>query len=100
METFTLIVFGGLAILLLGLIALGAWNPRSIAEITGRADQRRWAIQAQVEGADIEEMVDSHNAMRRRRGKAEVSEREIRERANVAQRQSIQRARTDDDRDG
>jgi hypothetical protein len=97
METFTLIVFGGLAIVLIGLIALGAWNPRSIADLTGRADQRRWATQAEIEGGDIQEMVESHNASRRRRGKPEVSEEEIRERANEAQRGSIERALAHED---
>lgn len=95
MEMFTLIVFGSLALVLVGLIALGAWSPRSISEITGGADQRRWATQAQVEGTDIDEMVDAHNQARRRRGKAEVSEAEIRERANAAQRRSIERAKRD-----
>lgn len=92
MEAFTLIVFGALALALIGLIALGAWSPRSIADVTGGADRRRWATQAQVEGADIDEMLDSHNEARRRRGKREVTEREIRERANRAQRESIERA--------
>ena len=92
MEMFSLIVFGGLALALVGLIALGAWNPRSLADVTGRADQRRWATQAQVEGADIGEMVDAHNEARRKRGKGEVTEEEIRERADSEQRRSIERA--------
>jgi hypothetical protein len=92
MATFTLIVFGCLALALVGLLALGIWNPRSIAELTGRSDERRLAGQAMIEERDIGEMVDAHNDSRRRRGKAEVSEAEIRERANAAQRRSIKRA--------
>jgi hypothetical protein len=45
-----------------------------------------------IEERDIGEMVDAHNDSRRRRGKAEVTEAEIRERANAAQRRSIERA--------
>ena len=89
---FTLIVFGTLALLLIGLIALGAWNPRSIGELTGRSDERRWATQATIEEGDVDEMVDAHNQSRRKRGKAAVSKAEIRERANAGQRASIERA--------
>jgi hypothetical protein len=92
METFALIVFGGLAVLLLAVIALGAWNPSSIAELTGRSDQRRWATQAEIEARDVGQMVDAHNVSRRRRGKREVTGAEIRDRANAAQQQSIGRA--------
>jgi hypothetical protein len=92
MATFTLIVFGWLALLLVGLLVLGAWNPRSIAELTGRADERRLAGQAPIEERDIGEMVDAHNDSRRRRGKREVTEAEIRARANAEQRRSIERA--------
>jgi hypothetical protein len=89
---FTLLIFGGLVLLLVVLFALGAWFPRSIAEITGRSDERRLADQAMIEGHDIGEMVDAHNDSRRRRGKREVSEAEIRARANAAQRRSISEA--------
>jgi hypothetical protein len=92
MDPFTLIVFGGLAVVFLGLIALGAWSPRSIADVTGRADQRRWATQATIEEGDVREMLDAQNDSRRRRGKAELSEAEIRARAKAAQRWSIARA--------
>jgi hypothetical protein len=93
MATFTLIVFGCLALLLVGVLALGAWNPRSIAELTGRADERRLAGQAMIEERDIGEMVDAHNDSRRKRGKPEVSEGEIRARADAEQRRSIARAK-------
>jgi hypothetical protein len=93
MATFTLIVFGALALILVGLLALGAWNPRSISELTGRSDERRLAFQATLEERDIGEMVDAQNDSRRRRGKAEVSESEIRARAQAEQRRSIARTR-------
>jgi hypothetical protein len=93
METFTLIVFGSLALILVGIVALGAWNPRSISELTGRSDERRLAGQAMIEGRDVDEMVDAHNESRQRRGKAEVSKEEIQARADAEQRRSIARAR-------
>lgn len=93
MEIFALLVFGALALLLIGLIALGAWNPQSIADLTGRSDRRRWETQAKIEEGDVDQMVDAHNVSRRRRGKAEVSEEEIRARAKAGERESIGRAK-------
>jgi hypothetical protein len=90
---FLLIVFGGLALVLIGLIALGAWNPRSLAQLTGRSDERRWETQAKIEGSDIQQQVDAQNLARRRRGKPEISEAEIRARADASQRESIERGK-------
>jgi hypothetical protein len=89
---FTLIVFGGLVLLVGGLIAIGMWNPKRISEITGKADERRWAIQAQIEEGDVDEMVEAQNEGRRHRGKDEITEADMRARANAAQRASIERA--------
>ena len=97
--SFTVIVFGGLLLLFLGLIALGAWNPKRLSEITGKADERRWATQAQIEEGDVTEMVDAQNEARRLRGKDEVSEAEVRARADEAQRASIERAKGDEAQD-
>jgi hypothetical protein len=90
---FVVIIFGGLALLFLALIVLGAWNPRRLSELTGKSDEKRWATQATIEEGDVNEMVDAQNESRRRRGKDEVSEADIRERANVTQRESIDRAK-------
>jgi hypothetical protein len=91
-DAFALIVLGGLVLVVLGLLALGAWNPHSISQLTGRSDERRLADQAMIEEGDIEQMVEAQNVSRRRRGKREMTEAEIRERANVSQRRSIEQA--------
>ena len=93
MDPFVLIVFGALALVLLGFLALGLWSPRSIADLTGRSDERRMADQALIEERDVGEMVDAQNDSRRLRGKDELSEAEIRARADAAQRASIERAK-------
>lgn len=92
MDPFVLIVFGSLAAIFIALLAIGAWSPHSVAEITGKADERRWATQATIEGQDVKQMLDAHNDSRRRRGKAELSEAEIAARAQSRQRQSLTRA--------
>jgi biopolymer transport protein ExbB/TolQ len=93
MDVFALIVLAGIALAFLALIGLAFWNKQSVGEIAGKSDQRRWGVQAQVEGRDVPEMVEAHNESRRRRGKAEVSEAEIQAEANRSQRASIERAR-------
>jgi hypothetical protein len=90
---FILIVFGGLALVFLGLIALGALDPRRLSELTGKADEKRWATQATIEEGEVNEMVDAQNESRRRRGKDEVSEGDIRARADATQRESNDRAK-------
>ncbi len=74
------------------MIALGAWSPRSIADLTGRSDERRLATQALIEEREVGEMIDAHNESRRARGKRELTEAEVRARANAEQRRSISRA--------
>jgi hypothetical protein len=90
MEGF--IAFGILIVVFLGLLALGAWSPRTIQEITGEADQRRWAAQAEIESRDVAQMIDAQNDSRRRRGKTELTQAEIVERARSGQRESLARA--------
>lgn len=87
-----LIAFGILVLIFIGLLVLGAWNPRTIQEITGAADQRRWAAQAEIESRDIKQMLDAQNESRQRRGKRELSRAEITERARSRQRESLARA--------
>lgn len=88
-----LIAFGVLALIFIGLLVLGACDPRSAQEVTGGADQRRWAAQAEIEGRDVDQMLTAQNDSRLRRGKTELTEAEIAERARSAQRQSLIRAR-------
>jgi hypothetical protein len=92
MEVFTLLVFGGLALILLALLALGA-SPRSIAQLTGRSDEKRLGTQAMIEGGDIDEAIEAQNRARRERGKGELTEEEIRARADEGQRRSIEQAK-------
>jgi hypothetical protein len=93
MDSYLLIVFGFLAAIFIALLAIGARNPRSIAEITGKADERRWMTEAAIEEQDVKQMLEARNDSRRRLGKAELSEAEIAVRARSRQRESLARAR-------
>lgn len=86
------IAFGFLATVLVGLLVLGARDPRPISAITGAADQRRWATQAEVEGGDIDLMLKAQNDSRRRRGKRELSREEVERQATEDQSASLDRA--------
>jgi hypothetical protein len=70
MDTFTLIVFGGLAVVLLTLLFLGRFSGRRTRDITHQGDQAAVAARLAVEERDIPEMVDAQNEYRRRTGRA------------------------------
>jgi hypothetical protein len=93
MDSYVLIVFGFLAATFIALLAISARNPRSIAEITGKADRRHWLTEAAIEEQDVKQMLEAQNDSRRRLGKAELSEAEIADRARSRQRESVARAR-------
>ena len=78
MDTFTLIVFGGLALVVISLLGLGAFSRRGVRDITHQRDHEAIAARLAIEERDIPEMVDAQNEYRRRDGRAEVTEEEVR----------------------
>ena len=96
MSIFAIIVIVAIVGGFVAILALGLWHPSSARQVTTGGDEKRWATQAEVEEKDIGEMVDAQNVSRRRRGKAEVSEDEIRERARQNQEANLDQARRDE----
>lgn len=96
MSVFAIIVIVGIVVGFVGILALGLWHPSSARQVTTGGDERRWATQAAIEERDVAEMVDAQNESRRRRGKAEVSEEEIRELARQRQEANLDQARRDE----
>jgi hypothetical protein len=92
MDAFTIIVFAGLAVVLLVFIAIGVWHPRSATEITDAKRQERWATQATVEEREVPEMIEGQNAYRRARGERELTKADAERMAAERQRRSIDRA--------
>jgi hypothetical protein len=69
-----LVVFGGLVLFLVVFaLALGAWHPKSGAQIVGRS-MRDEGAEAEIEAHDIDQMLDSINEIRRRTGRRDVGE--------------------------
>jgi hypothetical protein len=93
METFTLIVFGGVVVVVLILLAIGLWHPARAMEITDKDRQNRWATQATIEERDIGEMVEGQNVYRRNRGEEEITAEDAERAAAARQRESIERTR-------
>jgi hypothetical protein len=93
MDPFTLIVIGGIVLVLIVFLALGFLHPARALEITDQDRQRRWATQADIEEREVGEMVEGQNVYRRARGEAEITAGDAQRAADVRQRESIDRAR-------
>jgi hypothetical protein len=92
MDSFALIVFGGLAALLVTLLALGALSRRRVRDITHKGDDEAWAARLRIEQRDIPEMVEAQNEYRRRDRRPELTEREVRERVGREELGRLDRA--------
>ena len=99
MDGFALVIFGGLAVLVLVFLALGKWYPGSGAEQLDWKPTRSVETEVELELDDIDQMLEAQNERRRRRGlpdrteddvRADVAatEREIQDRASEYQRGS------------
>jgi hypothetical protein len=92
MDTFTVIVVVGFAIVVLTLLAIGFWHPASISHVVDKDREKGWADQANIEEGEVPAMIEGQNAYRRRRGQADLTEEEVRRAAAALQRKSIERA--------
>ena len=78
MDPFTLVVFGGLAAVVLALWLLGRYYPGSGLEQVGLRSARELAEQREaLEAEDLDQMLSAHNARKRARGEAEVTAEEV-----------------------
>jgi hypothetical protein len=73
MDPFFVIIGGLTLFLLLFVVALGLWHPRSGRMIVGRS-LRDEGAEAEIEAHDIDEMLDARNARRRAAGKPAISD--------------------------
>jgi hypothetical protein len=74
-------ILGTLAMLafLIGVLVLvGHFYPGSGADLVDWKPTRSYEVEAQLEEDDIRQMIDAQNAMRRRRGAPEMTERDLR----------------------
>jgi hypothetical protein len=79
MDTFPLYVFGGIAIIVGFLVLVAKLYPGSGADLLDWGPSRSYEQEIELEGQDIEQMIEAQNAYRRKRGDTEISEQEVRE---------------------
>jgi hypothetical protein len=91
-DTFALIVLGGIVLVVVGFLALGRWHPARASDVTDSGRQKDWAAQAEIEEHDVGEMVEGQNVYRRARGDEEITSEDAQRAGNARQRESIDRA--------
>jgi len=70
-DPFNVIILGGTALLIIVLMLLGAYHPRSGADVLQWRPTRSPEVEAQNEVDDLDQMLEAANERRRARGKAE-----------------------------
>ena len=78
MDAFALIILGGLAVLLVAVILLGIFHPRSGADVLDWKPTRSLETEVQLELDDVAQMIEAQNERRRRTGRPEINEEEFR----------------------
>ena len=79
MDTFPIIVVGGLLIFVGLLVLLARLYPGSGADLLDWGSTRSYEQEIELEMQDVEQMLEAQNAYRRKRGEREIGEDEFRE---------------------
>jgi hypothetical protein len=86
MDEFGVFVLGALLMLLLVLLAIGRWYPGSGAEQVDWRPTRSPELEAELELEDVDQMLEAQNARRRRGGRPEITEDDVRAEVAAAER--------------
>lgn len=81
-----MLVFGGLALLLVTFLAIGRYYPGSGAEQVHWRPTRSAELEAELELDDIDQMIAAQNERRRASGRAEITEAGVRAEVEAAER--------------
>jgi hypothetical protein len=91
MDPFAVIMLGIVVALLIAILLLGRYHPRSGAELLDWKPSRSAELEVQNEVDDLEQMLEATNARRRARGEAELTEDSMRERVADDLREQTER---------
>jgi hypothetical protein len=92
-DSFTALVFGGIAIIVVSMYLLGRYYPGSGLEQVGlRSAREIIEKRGELEAEDLDQMLDAHNARLRARGERELSAEDMELRVS-AERHAQQRRR-------
>jgi C4-dicarboxylate-specific signal transduction histidine kinase len=87
-DPFAVVIFGGLAALVIFILLLGRFYPGSGADVLDWKPTRSIEVEAELELQDIDQMLEAQNERRRARGEPELTEDQIR--AEVAAHEEAQ----------
>jgi len=90
--TFAIIVFGGIALVLIGVLVAARFSSKTGPEILDWKPTRSFEQEIELELDDVEQMIAARNERRRRRGAGEVSEHEFREEVRLEEQSQRSRA--------
>jgi hypothetical protein len=90
-DPFVVIIFGGVAGLVIALLLLGWLAPGSGAQQLDWRPTRSVAVEVQNEIDDLDQMLEAANARRRRRGERELTEADLRGRVAGDLRDAVAR---------
>ena len=90
---FALIAAAGIVVLILIFLAIGKWYPVSGAEVLDWKPTRSYEDEIRLELEDIDQMLEAQNERRRRSGRPDLTEDELRAQVDAAQRELDERAR-------
>jgi arsenate reductase (glutaredoxin) len=76
-DTFTIVVSVGMVLLIVWVIALGIWHPKTGAEILDWKPTRSPEVEFQNDLDDVAQMIAAQNQLRARRGKTDRSHAEV-----------------------
>ncbi|HEY7629879.1 MAG TPA: hypothetical protein VH817_04220 [Thermoleophilaceae bacterium] len=84
----------GIVLLILAVVAIGKWSPVSAAQVLDWKPTRSYEDEVQLELDDIDQMLEAQNERRRRSGRPELTEDDVRAEVDAAQRELQERAET------
>jgi hypothetical protein len=87
MDGFALVVFGGGLAVVLVLLAVGKWYPGTGGDVVDWKPTRSMELELQLELEDVDQMIEAQNELRRRSGRPEISEEDVRRQVEAAQRE-------------
>ena len=79
MDSFPILVVGGLLVFVGLLVLLARLYPGSGADLLDWGSTRSYEHEIELEMQDVEQMIEAQNAYRRKRGEPEITEEEFRE---------------------
>ncbi|HEV2075096.1 MAG TPA: hypothetical protein VGR10_02550 [Thermoleophilaceae bacterium] len=86
-------VVGFLVVMVLAFLAIGRYHPKSGSEVLDWKPTRSHDDEVRLELEDVDQMIEAQNERRRRSGRAELSEDDVRADVRGEQRDQRERAR-------